>query len=146
VQKAILSVILCLLSALFGFQAQREPVQTPNQLKRNRILLIPLDSRPAAGQFAQMIGAMNNTTVEIPPLDLLGKFTVPGDVDKIYEWLESQNLDDVSAIIVSGDMLAYGGLIASRVNDVDAYTGVRRLQHKKPIPKLSFTFSCRRCA
>ena len=121
-QKAIFTVILCLFSSLFGFSPQ-------NSVKRTRILLIPLDSRPAAGQFAQMIGAMNDTKVDIPPIDILGKFTVPGDVDKIYQWLESQNLDDVSSIIVSGDMLAYGGLIASRVNDVDAGLGVKRLTH-----------------
>ena len=120
-QKAILSVIFCLLSTVFGFQAQE-------QTRRTRILLIPLDSRPAAGQFAQMIGAMNNTRVDIPPIEVLGKFTVPGDVEKVYEWLESQNLDDVSAIIASGDMLAYGGLIASRVNDVDASVGIKRLK------------------
>ncbi len=121
-QKAIITVILCLFSSLFGLSPQ-----TP--VKRNRILLIPLDSRPAAGQFAQMIGAMNDTKVDIPPIDILGKFTVPGDVDKIYQWLESQNLDDVSSIIVSGDMLAYGGLIASRVNDVDAGQSIKRLTH-----------------
>ena len=120
-QKAIISLVLCLLATVFGFQGQ-EPV------KRTRILLIPLDSRPAAGQFAQMIGAMNGTKVDIPPIDILGKFTVPGEVDKIYQWLESENLDDVSSIIVSGDMLAYGGLVASRVNNVDAGLGIKRLQ------------------
>ena len=121
-QKDILSVILCLLSSVFGIQSHA-------QSKRSRILLIPLDSRPAAGQFAQMIGAMNDTKVDIPPLDVLGKFTVPGDVDKVYEWLEAQDLSDVSSIIVSGDMLAYGGLIASRVSDVDSSVGIKRLQH-----------------
>ena len=120
-QKAILSVILCLLSAVFGIQSQE-------QIKRTRILLIPLDSRPAAGQFAQMIGAMNNTKVDVPPIEILGKFTTPGDVDKVYEWLETQNMGDVSTIIVSGDMLAYGGLIASRVNETDAGQGIQRLQ------------------
>lgn len=75
-----------------------------------------------------MIGGMNATKVDIPPIDILGKFTVPGDVEKIYQWLESENLSDVSTIIVSGDMLAYGGLIASRVNDIDAGLGIRRLQ------------------
>ena len=136
-QKAILSVIICLLLSVFG---------TPNQLakKRTRILLIPLDSRPAAGQFAQMIGAINNTKVDIPPVEILGKFTVPGDVEKILQWLEAQNLDDVSNIIVSGDMLAYGGLIASRVNDVDAGVGTKRLQRlidfkRKTSPDIKLT-------
>lgn len=75
-----------------------------------------------------MIAAMNDTKVDVPPIELLGKFTVPGDVDKIFEWLEAQRLDDVGTIIVSTDMLAYGGLIASRVNDVDASTAIKRLQ------------------
>ena len=85
-----------------------------------------------------MIAAMNNTTVDMPPLDILGKFTTPADVDKVLAWLESQSLDDVSSIIVSSDMIAYGGLIASRVNDVDSSTAIRRLQrlidfrHKGP--------------
>ncbi len=93
-----------------------------------RILLIPLDSRPAAGQFAQMIGAMNDTEVDMPPADDLGKFTTPADVEKVFQWIEKQDLKDVSTIIVSSDMIAYGGLIASRVNEVDSATAIRRLQ------------------
>lgn len=96
--------------------------------KSKRILLIPLDGRPAAGQFSQMIGAMNDTKVDIPPIDTLGKFTTPGDVEKVFQWLEGQDLSDVGTIIVSSDMIAYGGLIASRVNDVDAGTAIKRLQ------------------
>jgi len=41
----------------------------PGIADAERILLIPLDSRPAAGHFAQMIGAMADVTVEMPPLD-----------------------------------------------------------------------------
>lgn len=120
-RKVIFTLVLCMLATAFGSEFRV-------QHKRNRIILIPLDSRPAAGQFTQMIGAMNDVKVDIPPLDILGKFTVPGDVEKINQWLENQNWDDVSSLIVSTDMVAYGGLIASRVNDVDAPTAVKRLQ------------------
>lgn len=120
-RKVLLFVVLCFVATALG--TDRIPSQT-----RKRILLIPLDSRPAAGQFSQMIGAMNDNEVDMPPLDILGKFTTPGDVEKIFNWLETQRLDDVSTIIVSSDMLAYGGLIASRVNDVDAPTAIKRLQ------------------
>lgn len=119
-RKVIFLTILLVLTAL-GYSQTPVPV-------RNRILLVPLDSRPAAGQFCQMIGAINDTKVETPPIDMLGKFTTPGNVDEIFGWLESQRLDDVSAIIVSSDMIAYGGLIASRVNDVDTTTAIARLQ------------------
>ena len=120
-RKVFFIVLLCLVATAFGGQE-------PTKQTRNRIILIPLDSRPAAGQFCQMIAAMNDTKVDLPPLDILGKFTTPGDVDKIFAWLESQRMDDVSTIIVSTDMLAYGGLVASRVNDIDASSAIKRLQ------------------
>jgi hypothetical protein len=95
---------------------------------RKKIILIPLDSRPAAGQFAQMIGAISDVEVIIPPYEYLGRFTNAGKVDKIFDWLESQKLDDVSSLVVSADMLAYGGLIASRVNEVDSDVAIARLK------------------
>ena len=110
---------------------------TPNQ--RKRILLIPLDSRPAAGQFAQKIAAIADVEVKMPSYEYLGRFTNPGNVNQIFKWLESQDLTNVSAIIASADMLAYGGLIASRENNVDTRTAVSRLRRlltlKKQAPK-----------
>ncbi|HLP00017.1 MAG TPA: DUF4127 family protein [Fimbriimonas sp.] len=102
---------------------------------RNKIVLIPLDSRPAAGQFAQMIGAMNNTVVVVPPIEMLGRFTDPGKPDQILAWLQYFDFSDVSTLIVSTDMIAYGGLIASRVNDVDVQTGISRLARLIEIKK-----------
>lgn len=84
----------------------------------NRILLAPLDSRPAAGQFAQMIARMAGEGVNMPAYEDLGQFTRPGNPDSILEWLESQDYDDVDAVVASADMIAYGGLIQSRVNDI----------------------------
>ena len=95
-----------------------------------RILLIPLDSRPAAGQFASMIGAMAGVETRMPPYETLGRFTKPGSPEAIYEWLESQDLTGVRAIVASADMLAYGGLIASREDAATvnvAYDRLRRL-------------------
>lgn len=119
-RKFLLLIVCCFVATTIGFASV--------PFKSKRILLIPLDGRPAAGQFSQMIGAMNDTKVDIPPIDTLGKFTTPGDVEKVFQWLEGQDLSDVGTIIVSSDMIAYGGLIASRVNDVDAGTAIKRLQ------------------
>ena len=94
----------------------------------SRIILVPLDNRPAAGQFAQMIADIDGAQVQMPPYEDLGRFTSPGNPDAILTWLNSQDMTDVSAIIVSADMIAYGGLIASRVPDVPESLALSRLQ------------------
>jgi hypothetical protein len=93
-----------------------------------RILMIPLDGRPAAGQFAKMIAAMAGYEVILPPQDLLGRFTEDANVDKIFEWLEAQDLTNVKALIASADMVAYGGLIQSRVANIDSTLAIQRLR------------------
>lgn len=107
-----------------------------------RILLIPLDSRPAAGQFAQMIGKIAGVDVRMPPYETLGRFTTPGRPDAILDWLAKQDMSDVSAVIASTDMVCYGGLIASRVPDVPAEVAISRARrlvawaHQNPKVKL----------
>jgi hypothetical protein len=103
--------------------------------KAEKILLIPLDGRPATGQFAQMIGHIADVNVVMPPYEDLGRFTTPGHCDGILDWLDHQDLSDVTAVIMSSDMIAYGGLIASRVNDVSADLASRRLRRAIAIVK-----------
>src|SRR4029077_11467854 len=91
-----------------------------------RILLVPIDSRPATGQFAQMIAHIADVQVQMPPYETLGRFTKPGDPGLILAWLERQDYSDVSAVVVSADMIAYGGLIASRKNDVSIGLALQR--------------------
>lgn len=93
-----------------------------------RVLLVPLDNRPAAGQFAQMIGAIAGAEVKLPPYGSLGQFTRAGSPQQILTWLDKQDYSDVAAVIVSTDMIAYGGLIASRTNRVSYETALARLQ------------------
>ncbi|MBK6795347.1 MAG: DUF4127 family protein [Acidobacteria bacterium] len=82
------------------------------------IVLLPIDDRPAVGQFAQMVGAVADHRVTMPPMELLGRFTQAGDTAKIESWLRTQDYSKVDALIVSHDMLAYGGLVASRRHGV----------------------------
>lgn len=93
-----------------------------------RILLIPLDSRPAAGHFAQMIGRMASVEVTLPPIEHLGRFTDPGNPERIIEWLRDEDYSDVLAVIVSTDMVAYGGLIESRIDSVPYETAAYRMK------------------
>jgi hypothetical protein len=107
------AVLLLLLSALAA--------------RGERILLVPLDSRPAAGQFAQMIASMANVEVRMPEYSTLGRFTVPGSPGSVLAWLEHQDFRDVKAVVVSADMICYGGLIASRTGEISKQQALDRL-------------------
>lgn len=95
--------------------------------RAQQIVLVPLDNRPATGQFAQMIARMAGITVRIPPDEMLGRFTVPGKPEEILTWLESLDYSNTLAVIVSTDMIAYGGLIASRTIDTPVDVAKQRL-------------------
>jgi len=93
-----------------------------------RVLLIPVDDRPAVVQFPQMIANMAATSVETPPAEILGRFTQPGKPEMILAWLRTQDLSEYDAIVVSLDMIAYGGLIASRVDRTSYNLAINRIR------------------
>ena len=102
--------------------------QTPDSGLKRRVLLIPLDDRPPCLQFPVMIGNIGDTEVVTPPREMLGRFTVPGDTKRIAGWLRSQNLRSFDAIVVSVDMLAYGGLVNSRVHRTTLPEALKQLE------------------
>jgi Protein of unknown function (DUF4127) len=99
----------------------------------SRILLIPLDDRPPCLQFPVKMGWIGDVEIVTPPRALLGRFTQFGQSEAIIEWLETQPLNTFDAAILSMDMLAYGGLVASRVHETPVETAAKRLEI---IPKL----------
>ncbi len=98
-----------------------------------KMLLVPIDDRPATGQFAQMIAGIAGVRIELPPAHLLGQFLFPGDPEGILQWLGQQNLGQYQAVILSTDMIAFGGLIASRVPNVPTSVAIDRLQRLEAI-------------
>ncbi len=93
-----------------------------------RIIVVPIDSRPVTGQFPQMIGRIAGIEVSLPPDSMLGNYTRPGLPDSIASWLLSQDYSDVIAVVIATDMIAYGGLIESRIPTVSADVALRRLE------------------
>jgi hypothetical protein len=74
-----------------------------------------------------MIAAVADWAVRMPPREMLGRFTQPGDPRAIAGWLEAQVCAGVAALVVSTDMLAYGGLVASRAAQLSAGEALERL-------------------
>ncbi|HEY8321502.1 MAG TPA: DUF4127 family protein [Candidatus Baltobacteraceae bacterium] len=95
------------------------------------VVLVPLDDRPVTRQLPAMLGAIAGREVREPPRELLGNYLTFGKPDAIDQWLNGPQASGASAYVVSTDMLAYGGLVASRIPQtsyVDAYFRLRTLR------------------
>ncbi len=95
------------------------------------IAFVPLDDRPVTRQLPQLLGRIAGTSVVEPPIALLGNYLDFGKPDAIVAWLNGPQAARADHFAISSDMLAYGGLIASRVPPApygDAYFRLRSLQ------------------
>ena len=127
-QPFLLSVMIRLLTALTLLLSLALLTQAGTGPTYNaRVLLIPLDDRPPCLQFTERLGSIGDAQVITPPLELLGRFTTPGQSDQIIAWLRQQDIASFDAVIIALDMLAYGGLVGSRVHDVPFDTALNRL-------------------
>lgn len=91
-------------------------------------LVVPLDDRPCCYRFPQQLAS-----VQLPPRELLGHFQQPGDCDAVLDWLQQQAPDAPGAVIAL-DMVAWGGLVASRHPDGSLEDATRRLQRLRHLP------------
>lgn len=91
------------------------------------LLLLPLDDRPITAAYPPLLAAVAGEQVLLPPLDLLGHFLTPGNGPALADWLAA-SAPACRAAVVSLDMLAYGGLIASRTPATAAGEALRRLE------------------
>jgi hypothetical protein len=73
-----------------------------------------------------MLAGIVDYEMAVPPRELLGSFHTPGQPEALAEWLLSQN-EGQDCLILSLDMLLYGGLVASRQPDTLPEVARRRL-------------------
>ncbi|MDQ2732397.1 MAG: DUF4127 family protein, partial [Armatimonadota bacterium] len=90
-------------------------------------LLLPLDDRPPSRVFPQRLAEIAGVELRVAPQNLLGRFLQPGDCRSLADWMFSEVMD-ADAVIVSADMLCYGGLVASRVPDVSRREALRQIR------------------
>lgn len=90
------------------------------------VALIPLDNRPACLDFTLRIGATAGANVRVPPYRAIGAYSFTGDPDETVRWLASLK-PAPRYLIVSMDMLAYGGLVASRTGETSLYDASARI-------------------
>jgi hypothetical protein len=98
------------------------------------IAFVPLDDRPVTYQLPVMLGVIAGQPLVTPPREAIGNYLRPGDTEALARWLNGDATRGVSALVASTDMVAYGGLVASRVPDTaasDAFVRLRALARLK---------------
>ena len=103
----------------------------PGRASVQPIVIVPLDDRPVTLQLPVLLGEIAGEPVVAPPRALLGSYVRFGSPDAIIGWLNAGAPQHAGAYVVSADMLAYGGLVASRVpgpSYADAYFRLRELK------------------
>lgn len=80
-----------------------------------RILYVPLDERPCNYLYPEYIARIGGVELNSVPRELLGHFKHPADTDLIWNWVFEQ-APRSDALILSMDMLLYGGIVPSRLH------------------------------
>ncbi len=93
------------------------------------------------------VAAVAGVTLDVPPAEILPSYRTAGDADALGGWLRERAADPATVhLVVSVDMLLYGGLIASRTSDdttrdvlarLDVLREVRRMRPDLPISAVS---------
>ena len=77
------------------------------------ILALPVDGRPAVREQVQWLVQSAGWTLHVPQVKDLGHLRQPADRDQLAQWLRDHQAT-ASALVISIDMLVYGGLVPSR--------------------------------
>jgi len=114
-----------LLASAASFGAAAQPVRAADT--GPSIAFIPLDDRPVTLQLPIMLGRIAGQPLLVPPREAVGHYLTPGDPAALLRWLRSSQTDGATSLVASTDMVAYGGLVASRLPGVSIDDAVARL-------------------
>ena len=82
------------------------------------LLFVPLDGRPVTMDIVVDLARAAGVDVRTPERSLLSDRFRPGEVDRVWEWLEREAAGGATALIASIETLCFGGLVASRKSEV----------------------------
>ncbi len=91
------------------------------------IVYLPLDERPCNAKFPLQIAAASDLELITPHQSMLGQKKRPADTNIIADWLLEQTAH-ADVLIVSLDMLVYGGIVPSRLHHLSIEECRMRLQ------------------
>lgn len=92
----------------------------------HRFVVVPLDNRPANVLFVRQIARIAGAQVVTPPDHWLGSWLNAGNGERALAWA-AETAQPGDTVIVSSDMLCYGGLVGSRNATVSQEQALARL-------------------
>lgn len=106
-----------------------------------RFAYVPIDERPCNTTVVERM-VETNTDIELimPTPEQLGYKKQPAETDALWRWL--LDLEDLDGLVLSTEMLLYGGLIPSRLHDLDEEAiplftqRLKQLKRKHPDAKI----------
>ncbi|MBP1948418.1 DUF4127 family protein [Virgibacillus litoralis] len=105
-----------------------------------KIALIPVDARPVTYDLPKELGQLVDWELITPPKEYLGFLKEPANFSQLFQWIEDVSTQ-VEGVIVSIDMILYGGLVPSRINSENEAVIFNRLEQfleiKQENPHLS---------
>ncbi len=96
-----------------------------------RLALVPLDDRPCCRLFPVRLAEMAGHHLETPPRPRLGRYLAPGNPERLMDWLDAllrRRPKPPTGLLLSLDMLVWGGLVASRRLDLPADNALKNLK------------------
>ena len=99
-----------------------------------KILYLPLYERPCNYDFPFKIFNKSDFQVERLQKSNFGFKKTPADIDMICEWLLEKSID-AYGLVISIDMLVYGGLVQGRIHDFSLDNLKKRLDILKQIKR-----------
>lgn len=98
--------------------------------KMIKIVLLPMDERPCNRRYAEELFSHDDIRIVCP--GKLGNKKEPADIQEIVSFLE-QECRDADGLVLSMDMLLYGGLVPSRIHHLSGHELTRRMEVVKEI-------------
>ncbi|MFC5402490.1 DUF4127 family protein [Cohnella soli] len=99
-----------------------------------KIVYVPLDERPCNYQYPLDLAGMTDVRLVAPGLEMLGDKKEAADVGRLAEWLK-EAATDADYVLASIDMLAYGGIVPSRLHGWTPEQCASRLQLLRELKK-----------
>ncbi|MFD3257848.1 DUF4127 family protein [Paenibacillus lentus] len=92
----------------------------------SKVVYLPLDERPCNYLFPQQLASITDLQMVVPELDILGNKKKPANTLAVRQWLlEAAKSADV--LLVSIDMLVYGGIVPSRLHHLSLEECLHRI-------------------
>lgn len=109
-----------------------------------KIVLLPLDERPCNAAFPRKL--FTDASIQIVVPESLGDKKSPADAQKLKDFLWN-TCRDADGLVLSMDMLLYGGLLPSRIHTLDEAAVQQRMELVRQLranyPQLKiFAFQC----